>query len=125
MDFFAENVDRHRLLCYNNTIGKVGIHANFENKKVNNFSILFLIFYQFLIMFFTHSGAGDMHRHFLTWKEVIAKTKCHESTIRRHIKSGDFPPPVKLFAGKSRKVGFKTADFLLWQQGNWNTGVVA
>ena len=34
--------------------------------------------------------------HFYTWKQVIAFTKASESTIRRSINDGLFPPPIKL-----------------------------
>ena len=54
--------------------------------------------------------------HFYTWKQVIAFTKASESTIRRSIQDGLFPPPIKLFKGR---VAFKKADLFLWMEGKW------
>tara|TARA_X000000368_G_scaffold227018_1_gene179190 strand:+ start:202 stop:432 length:231 start_codon:yes stop_codon:yes gene_type:complete len=67
----------------------------------------------------TTVAVGNLHNHFLTWKDVIAITGKSESTIQRAIKRKDFPAPVKLFGKQSRAVGFRSADFYLWSEGRW------
>ena len=73
-------------------------------------------------MTITASAGFDLGNYFYSWKEVIAKTKKSEMTIRRAIKRNAFPPQVKMFGHKSRSgsVGFRRSDIHLWCEGKWN-----
>ena len=59
----------------------------------------------------------DLKQYFYSWNEVIILTTSSETTIRRAIKKGEFPPPYKIFGGT--KVGFWCSEFELWAEGKW------
>ena len=116
MPKIAQKVDRHKDLCYNIGIRKVGKHSYFA-REIKLF--LFNLYFQlgkYLIMKSFKDGRDYFADFYLTWKETIAWTKSSESTIRRAIKNGTFPKPEPLFK-KGGRVCFRKPDLILWAEG--------
>jgi len=104
-------VDISVIRCYNITIKGTRLGSTFL--RYSNFR-------NYLNFIMTASGIRslDLGDYYLSWKEVIAFTKTSEATIRRSIKSGIFPPPIKTF---KRTVRFRKSDILLWAEGLWRS----
>ena len=120
MPKIAQNVDTNSLLCYNNSIRKVGKHSYFARKIKEILFNLYLPLSKNFNMSFTASASDYFADYFLSWKETIAWTKSSESSLRRAIKNGTFPKPEPLFK-KGGRVGFKKPDLISWAEGkrNW------
>ena len=46
--------------------------------------------------------------------EVVAITGLSRTTIWRRVKSGDFPPPVRLGSLGTRSIGWRESDIKAW-----------
>lgn len=54
------------------------------------------------------------HLEILRMSAVLKCTGLSRSTLWRRIRSGDFPPAVRLGGPETRSVGWKTSDIELW-----------
>ena len=116
MPKIAQNVDENSVLCYNNSIRKVGKHSYFARKINIIFSNLYFRFFNIFNMKSSALGTDYFANFYFSWKETIEWTNSSETTLRRAIKAKTFPKPEPLFK-KGGKVGFRKPDLLLWAEG--------
>ena len=55
-----------------------------------------------------------MEPQILRTADVIAATRLSRTTLWRRVKTGDFPPPIRLGGPESRAVGWRRSEIETW-----------